>query len=95
MSASPQSLGPELTIPYAAEWRSKLAEMLEACAGNLQLDLGSVTDFDSAGVQLLLATRASLAQRGNALQVTSASPAVRDALALFGLQELLPETATA
>lgn len=59
--------------------------------GNLTLDLGEVTDFDSAGVQLLLAARRSLAERGQRLQVATASPVVRDGLQVFGLQSLLDD----
>jgi anti-anti-sigma factor len=82
------TLGPELTIVQAADAHASLARALDEQPGDLPLDLGGVTDFDSAGVQLLLATARSLAERGDALQITAASPAVRDALAVFGLQAL-------
>lgn len=80
--------GPDLTIAVAAEQRSRLLSLLEAspaATGALQLDLSGVTDIDSAGVQLLLATQRSLAARGRALQLQAPSAAVRDALATFGL----------
>ncbi|MCB1994944.1 MAG: STAS domain-containing protein [Rhodoferax sp.] len=83
-------LGPELTIAFAATWRETLADAVNA-GGNLTLDLGEVTDFDSAGVQLLLAARRSLAERGQRLQVATASPVVRDGLQVFGLQSLLDD----
>jgi anti-anti-sigma factor len=93
--AGPVVLGPELIIATAATCHAELIEKLPAPAGDLQLDLSSVTDFDSAGVQLLLSTRRSLAERGDALHIVAASAAVRDALTLFGLQELMDEPATA
>jgi anti-sigma B factor antagonist len=84
------NLGPELTIPYAAEWHGKLLAHLAGHEGDLQLDLSGVTDFDSTGVQLLLATRASLQERGDALVLNNPSATVTDALQLFGLHALLP-----
>lgn len=83
------TLGPELTIAHAAEWHQRLAE---ACGAgtDLALDMGGVTDFDSAGVQLLLSARRSLAEAGARLILPSASATVRDALQVFGLGELLP-----
>jgi anti-anti-sigma factor len=66
-----------------------LATALQQAPAALALDLAGVTDFDSSGVQLLLATQRSLAERGDALHVVAASPAVNDALAIFGLKDLL------
>lgn len=78
-------LGPELTISQAAALRDALVDALCATAGDLQLDLGAVTEIDSAGVQLLLATRRSVAERGATLTLTAASAPVAEALAVFGL----------
>ncbi|MBU6261264.1 MAG: STAS domain-containing protein [Burkholderiales bacterium] len=88
--ANPLALGPELTIAHAATWHEALAGALAQRGGDLALDLGGVTDFDSSGVQLLLATRRSLVERGDALELQRASAAVRDALNRFGLAEMLP-----
>jgi anti-sigma B factor antagonist len=97
MTATPATaalpLGPELTIAFAAACRDTLAEALATQPGDLALDLADVTDFDSSGVQLLLATQRSLAERGDALCITAASAAVRDALTLFGLAGLLDPAA--
>ena len=89
------SLGAEMTIAYAAAHRETLVDAVMAAPGDLQLNLEAVSEFDSSGVQLLLSTRRSLAERGHALQVVAASSAVRDALALFGLGALLQTPATA
>jgi anti-sigma B factor antagonist len=89
------NLGTELTIAFAAACRDLLADALASRHGDLPLDLGGVVDFDSSGVQLLLAARRSLAERGDALVITAASPTVRDALALFGLRALLDDPAAA
>jgi anti-anti-sigma factor len=86
----PLQLGPEVTIAHAAAWHETLARALADHRGELALDLAGVAEFDSAGVQLVLATRRSLAERGDALRIVAASAAVRDALATFGLHDLLP-----
>ncbi len=94
--APPQALrpGPEMTINHAGSCHDRLAQAMEAAPGDLHLDLAEVTDFDSAGVQLLLALRRSLRERGDALVIDAASAAVRDALVVFGLLDLLPPRAS-
>ncbi len=88
-------LGAEMTIAQAAGHRETLVDAVAAAPGDLQLDLAAVSDFDSSGVQLLLSARRSLAERGHALQIVAASPAVREALVLFGLGPLLDSGAAA
>ncbi len=74
----------EMTIYRAAELKPAL---LDAVRGHAApgLDLSTVTEFDSAGLQLLLVTRAEAARLGRQLQITAASPAVRDVFALLGM----------
>jgi len=86
------ALGPELTIPFAATCRDTLLQALADTAGDLRLDLSGVTDVDSAGLQLLLCTRRSLVERGHSLQIVACSDTVEEALAIFGLGELLVTT---
>jgi len=93
MNTSTLALGPELTIAFAAASHQQLAEALAHDSGTLTLDLSGVSEFDSAGLQLLLATRRSLAAKGRGLHITAASAVVRDALVVFGLQQLLAEAA--
>jgi anti-anti-sigma factor len=91
-------LDTEMTIAAAAGQRETLVDAvatLPAGAASLQLDLSAVHDFDSSGVQLLLAARRSLAERGATLQVVATASAVRDALQLFGLSALLAPMAEA
>lgn len=92
MSTTTLPLGPELTIPFAAEARATLTQALQAAEGALVIDLSSVVEFDSAGVQLLLAARRSQAERGHALRLARPSDVVQDALRVFGLLPLF-ETA--
>ena len=81
------ALGPEVTIPFAAATREQLLEALRGrgAGGDMVLDLSGVTDFDSAGVQLLLSARRSVLARGAMLRLQAPSASVRDALAVFGL----------
>ena len=86
----PFALGPELTIALAAGHRETLLQAIESGGGDFALDLGGVTDFDSSGVQLLIALRHSLIARGRALRLVGASEAVADALQVFGIDALFP-----
>ncbi len=88
-AGKPCHIGPELTIAQAKAVREQLLQALALAPTDLWLDLGGVSDCDSSGVQLLLVAWASLWRQGRALHVVAASPAVRDALAAFGLAELL------
>lgn len=87
MSSTALSLDPEVTIAFAAATREQLLESLRTHSGNLTLDMSAVTDFDSSGVQLLLAARRSLQERGDALVLQAPSVSVSDALLTFGLGE--------
>lgn len=91
MSDTAIALGNEVTIAQAAAQRETLLAELAKAPRVLRLDLGAVNEFDSAGIQLLLAARHSLAQAGARLQIMAASPAVRRSLELFGLAALLED----
>jgi len=74
----------EMTIYRAAELWPALLEavrMHDAPA----LDLSNVSEFDSAGLQLLLVGRQEAARLGKHLAVSAASSAVRDVFALLGM----------
>ncbi len=92
--APPLALGPDLTIAHAATCRDALVDALCATTGDLALDLCGVTDIDSAGLQLLLATRRSVAERGASLQIIGLSGSAADALAVFGLDARLDTLVT-
>jgi anti-anti-sigma factor len=89
MTDTPIALGPELTISHASTARDALFDAVRASTGNVALDLRGVTDIDSAGVQLLLSARRSLAERGDTLHLQAPSACVREALSVFGLGALL------
>ena len=88
-------LGHDLTVVMAAQHHESLTKTLLARTGDLHLDLSAVDEFDSSGVQLLLAARRSLQERGDQLHLLNPSSAVCDALAVFCLQDLLHTEARA
>lgn len=74
----------ELTIYRAAELKPVLLEAVRP-HDTPALDLSAVTEFDSAGLQLLLMARQEAQRLGKPLQVAGASPAVREVFALLGM----------
>lgn len=74
----------EMTIYRAAELKPALLDLVRAHAAPV-LDLSAVTEFDSAGLQLLLVARKEAARLGRRLAISAASHAVRDVFALLGI----------
>lgn len=74
----------EMTIYRTAELNPALLEAVRTLDAPA-LDLSAVTEFDSAGVQLLLVARREAERLGKRLALQGASPAVRAAFALLGL----------
>lgn len=74
----------EMTIYRASELQPLLLNAVRAHAAPA-FDLSAVTEFDSAGLQLLLVARTLAASLGKPLRVTATSPAVDDVFALLGL----------
>ena len=80
------SIAGEFTIYRAAELKQQLVEVLERRAG-LDLELSAVTEFDCAGLQLLLfAQRTAQAQQCE-LRFVAPSTAV---LEVFALLQIAP-----
>ena len=78
----------ELTIHHVAE----LAPGLLAAARSgksLQLDLGSITRIDSAGVQLLLQLKRFATRSHTRLALLNPSPAVAELLSFYRLTGIL------
>lgn len=75
----------ELTIYRAAELKPALLDAVRAHDAPA-FDLSAVTEFDSAGLQLLLVARREAAHLGKRVAIAAASPAVRDAFALLGME---------
>jgi anti-anti-sigma factor len=74
----------EMTIYRAAE----LKQVLLASLGEvdaLEIDLSSVTEMDTAGVQLLIAAKKAAQAKQQELHLTGHSAAVLDVLEIFNL----------
>lgn len=74
----------ELNIYSAAEMRQELLHNLNRNS-QLEVDLAGVSDFDSAGVQILLVLKREALRLGKQLSFVHHSPAVREVLDLLNL----------
>jgi anti-anti-sigma factor len=83
-AASTVRPGGELTIQTAAERHATLLEALEGTT-ELTVDLSRVSEFDTAGLQVLLALVAEGERRGHPVRIVSPAPVVREVLALCRL----------
>ncbi len=75
----------DLTVQVAAERKVQLLAALDA-AEHLVLDLGQITEIDTAGVQLLLLLAHEARLAGKLLEATGHSRAVLDVYALAQLR---------
>ena len=80
----------ELNISSVAEDRDHLVQLLSP-DGELELDLGGVTEIDTAGVQLLVALRKEAERMGCVCHLAGSDEAVREAFGTLGLGHLLDE----
>jgi anti-anti-sigma factor len=83
-AASRLAVEGELTIYRAAELHPVLLDAVRTQDAPA-LDLSGVTEFDCAGLQLLLVARREARRLGKDLPLRGASRAVRDAFALLDL----------
>ena len=81
--------GAELTIAQAAQVHALWLSLMAQQSNDLALDMDAVMEFDSAGVQLLLALRRSLRERGIGLTLRNPSACVRAALEVYHLGDNL------
>jgi anti-sigma B factor antagonist len=84
----------ELGIFTATTVREQLLQAFDSAAV-VEWDLGSVTEIDSAGIQLILAARKEALARGKGLRLAACSQPVAEIVDLCGLtgdiDELAPE----
>lgn len=83
MSQDAVTLQGEWTIHAAATLRETM--LAHVAAGASAFDLQGITEMDSAGLQLLLATQRSLACSGLAMSLHHPSPAVAEVMRQYGL----------
>ncbi|HEY0923071.1 STAS domain-containing protein [Rheinheimera pacifica] len=86
----------EMTIYTAALLQQQL-QLYLAQYSELELNLSQVSDIDSAGLQLLMAAKRQVANRGAVLRLTGHSPAVLEVFdlcnmaAFFGDPLIIPD----
>lgn len=80
------ALAGELTIHHSAAVKERLLASIRACA-RVDVDLSSVTDIDTAGMQVLLIAKREAEASGARLQLGGLSAAVLDLVGLFNLAD--------
>jgi anti-sigma B factor antagonist len=76
----------EMTIYTATELWKQVTKALNKRTGTLSLDLSAVTEFDTAGLQLVLMAQRLASAAGRELQIVQPSPAVSEVFGLLQLQ---------
>ena len=84
----------EMTIYTCGDLKSALLEELTAHPDATELDLSHVSDFDTAGLQLVLTARSHVSANGQELRVVNPSCTVTEVLELCRLGALLAPSAT-
>ena len=82
------TLAGALTIQGAQALHGQLRALLEDAEPPVRLDLGGVTEIDTAGLQLLLMARRTAAARRRPFSLSAVSPVVRTVLELCRWGEL-------
>jgi anti-sigma B factor antagonist len=85
----------EMTIYRATEVAQTLFAELRAQAGDVNLDLSDVTEFDTAGLQLVLMARRLVAANGHRLEVVQPSECVAEVLGLCNVARNVTEAQAA
>lgn len=81
----------EMTVYTAGQIKQPLVDAIADSQADVQLDLSGVSEFDTAGVQLLLMIHREALLSGRSLQLGAQSNIVREALTLCGALGLLTE----
>ena len=84
----------EMTVYTASQIKQPLLDAIADGPANIQLDLSGVSEFDTAGVQLLLLVHRETLLSGRNFQLAAESNIVRDVLTLCGARLLIgaPDT---
>src|ERR1700733_9017562 len=79
----------EMTVYTASQIKQPLLDAIADGAASVELDLSGVSEFDTAGVQLLLVVHREALLSGRNLQLGAQSAIVREVLTLCGGLRLL------
>lgn len=90
-NATAARLPERLTLEQAEPTLAQLRAALLALPGSLAvLDASALRECDSSAVAVLLELRRELQRQGKTLQLQQGTQRLRDLVALYGVQELLP-----
>ena len=78
----------EFNIYFAQSLKEEIVELIDGYS-TIEMDLSAVEEFDSTGVQLLLAMQAYLKKEERSLAVVNPSDAVASLLATYQLEEAI------
>jgi anti-sigma B factor antagonist len=84
----------EMTVYTASQIKQPLVDAVADGPTNIQLDLSEVSEFDTAGVQLLLLVHREALSSGRHFALRAESAIVREVLALCGALGLLMDAPT-
>lgn len=85
------ALPERLTLEQAVPTLARLRESLLPLPGDtVSLDAGALRECDTSAVAVLLELRRLLRQQGKALTLHNSPQRLRDLVALYGVQALLP-----
>lgn len=79
----------EIDIGTGPQVEERVATLVAAGVCDLSLDLSRVSFLDSAGLQMIITTRAELRRAGGAFRLVAASPSVVRFLAMTGMEGVL------
>jgi anti-sigma B factor antagonist len=85
----------EMTVYTAGQIKQSLVDAVTASAARVRLDLSGVSDFDTAGVQLVLLVHREALASDRHFQLVAESNIVRDVLTLFGAFGMLKDAPVA
>jgi len=86
------SIAGELTIYQSADFKAAVLDLLNAC-DTPQLDLAQVSEFDSAGFQILALVRREAAAQGKFLTLRGCSEPVRKVLDTYRVSDWISTAA--
>ena len=86
------TLSGEVTIYSAAKLKEQLLDVIHA-SRTLEIDLSNVSEFDSAGLQLLALAKREADALDRPIHFSSHSESVQEVLNLYDLNEIFDTTA--
>jgi anti-sigma B factor antagonist len=84
----------EMTVYTASQIKQPLVDAIADGPTDVRLDLSGVSEFDTAGVQLLLLVHREALASGRSLMLGAESHIVREVLTLCGARGLLLDAAS-